>query len=450
MYVLMTVAIHMNHNCLLDYVSKWFTIHFVPNWYYIFFLGLNTCVGRANYESFFRTLQSLFLMEIIHFFSHLILISTFFQDNEKLQDRIQFLYPNISVYVPFVFWIFFLIFNCMALLLLGQLYAFHSMLQIRNLTTYEHIVQDYRNQRSLTRRLNDMEAERAESIIRAQSQQKTSKVMQLKIGKFCRERGFPYFDIMRVPPEPEEPDPEAGFANIFGKTASPDSVDNYDESHNNYEDNNHNDTDSNVNDVVEMTEYEIHGGNHDGANGSAKDSSNDQNDNDENQKKEGGEKQITTTYDVDQSMHSNTTRSIRSSRSKNEIHDIMYDGDLQQPPNYVELTMTGQNDYYSGAEGSVVIDDGGDRDRIGEQSNDPIGLDTTTSRYEDDDDEEGGEDEEDAVDGLFIDDLDDMSHKSGCSVRSYRSGRSGRSGRSSKSGRTGSKLTGSERDLTAF
>ena len=152
---------------------------------------------------------------------------------------------------------------------------------------------------------------------------------------------------------------------------------------------------------------------------------------------------------VDKSIHSNTTRSIRSTKDKNEFHDIVLNGDQQQPPDYVELTMTGQNACYSGADGAVVINDSNeDHDGIVEYSSVTGGLDTTTSQYYDED-EEGDDNEEDAVDAIFIDDPDDMSHRSGCSTRSYRSTRSGRS---SKSGRNGSKkkLTGSERDLTAF
>jgi hypothetical protein len=400
-------------------------------------------------------------MEILHLLSHLILISTFFQDNEELKYRIKYVYANMSVYVPFAIWIFFLVFNCMALLLLGQLYIFHTMLQVRNLTTYEHIVQDYRNQRNVARRLNDMEAERAESIIRAQSQHNTTKVIQLKVGKFCRERGMPYLDIMRLPPEPEEPDPEAGFANIFGKNEEPDSVEpdseHNNESHHNYQDNNGTENNNYVNDytndAVEMTDYDNADAIHDGENGDDKDDNDDNNNSSQRKKnskydRESGDgNKNKSTYDVDESMRSNTTRSIRTSTSKHEIHDIMYDGDQQQPPNYVELTMSGQNDYYTETEGVVVDEDNGDHDGTGEERNVAGGLDASTSQYYDEDEQED-ENEEDAVDGLFIDDPDDMSHKSGCSGRSYRSGRSGRSGRSSKSGRAGSKLT--ERDLTAF
>ena len=367
--------------------------------------------------------------------SHLILISTFFQDDGKLKDRIYSIYPYTSVYAPFAVWIFFLVFNCTALLLLGQLYVFHTMLQNRNLTTYEHIVQDYRTQRSIARRLEDMEAERAESIVRAQSEHDTTKVIQLKMGKFCREHGMPYFDIMHLPPEP---DPEAGFANIFGESAAPDPVDN---GHQNFQNDITNEKDidiiDDIDDEVEVTDY----ANHD-----------DNNQNGENDH-ERGENQNNTLVDTDISIRSNTSRSNRTSKSKNELHDIMYDGDQQQPPNYVELTLSGKNDYYDEAENDV-----GGQDGAAEHDDVAGGLDTSASQYYDEDEVDGDGDgqeyddeqasDEDAVDGIFIDYPDDVSHKSGCSGRSLRSVRSGRSGRSSKSGRTGSKLA--DRDLTAF
>jgi hypothetical protein len=382
--------------------------------------------------SFFRTLQSLFLMEILHFVSHFILLIVFFQGNDEGKERIRFIYPNTSIYLPLAVWIFFTIFNGIALALLGQLYVFHTLLQIRNLTTYEHIVQDYRNQRNLTRRLNDLEAERAEAIIRAQSTHDKMKVMRLRIGGFCRKRGLPYFDTLKLPPEPEEPDPEAGFANIFGTSAARDvsndvgnNVDSYD-----YEN-------ENGNDGVEMIDND--------GNSNCEYNGNEDKSENNNDYIEYAAQNIRNGYNVDSSHHttrsnqtSKTERSNRTSTSKKatDLHDIMYDG--EQPPNYVEVEMSGQHDYSLEAVGSTSVDDGDTHNLDRENMN--IGGDNTD--YQDDNDD----DDEVAVDGIFIDDPDDRSYKSGCSARSYRSGRSGRS---SKSGRTG-KLANGERDLTAF
>jgi hypothetical protein len=79
-------------------------------------------------------------MEMIHFISQLYLIVNFLNDGDlsTTRQRIRDVYPNLSIYFPFAVWIFFIIFNVLALILLGQLYIFHTVLQYRNLTTYEH------------------------------------------------------------------------------------------------------------------------------------------------------------------------------------------------------------------------------------------------------------------------------------------------------------------------
>ena len=110
----------------------------------------------------------------------------------------------------------------------------------------------------------------------------------------------------------------------------------------------------------------------------------------------------TMILDVDESMRSGTR--------KNELHDVMFDsGEQQQPLNYVELTMSGKNDYYNTeTESEVVINYGGDHDGVGEEGNVAGGLNASTSQYYDDDEDEQVDDnEEDAVDGIFIDDPDD-------------------------------------------
>jgi hypothetical protein len=362
-------------------------------------------------------------MEMIHFISQLYLIVNFLNDGDlsTTRQRIRDVYPNLSVYFPFAVWIFFIIFNVSALILLGQLYIFHTVLQYRNLTTYEHIVQDFRVQRSLARRKGDLDAERMETIMRAQEHRQTLKVWQLQLGGFCREIGCSYLDPLKLAPEPDEPDPEAGFANVLGSSSYGGETDN--------------------NDVKEYPD-QLYGADYD----------------DDENYDEGGE----VTDNADQDRSENSTRSITVSQQndgndegekpdetkaitvseQNGDSDGHTQGDTNDvtqqqeytPTEYVEMSMSREGD-------GVVIDDALD---------DTCNLDLSNNdEAADDNDSEDNEYNE--VQEVFLDEPDDRSHKSGCSGRSgrsYRSGRSARSGRSSKSGR--STHLGGDRDLTLF
>jgi hypothetical protein len=392
-------------------------------------------------------------MEVIHVISHFILIISFFHDDgEIVKDRIHDVYPNISIYAPIVIWILFFIFNCIALLLLGQLYIFHTLLQQRNLTTYEHIVQEYRNQRTMSRRMNELEAERSESIIRAQSQQLQLKVLQLQVGRFCRQIGLPYCDILRLPPEPVEPDPEAGFANIFGNTNHnvDDDGDDYDNTNNNHVDLDNNEHYELGNDeVVEITDYnEYNDGNENQEVSDVVDKNDtcvdvDDDDDDDNNNKNRNNNNDT---DVDRSQHSSSSKQKPQQEREIVIHN------KKKRLDYVELTMSGQNDYANNNVTVVVNNDDNDNNNVEyntvtiNDSNNSNNLDMCHSNYDDED----NMDNDDEVDGIFIEN-DDRSYKSGCSGRSYRSGRSGRSSKSGKPGKLINSGTNSgEQDLTAF
>jgi hypothetical protein len=314
-------------------------------------------------------------MELVHSVSQLYLIIDFFVNGEfgDTQSRIRQIYPGMSVYAPLGVWIGFASFNVLALLLLGQLYVFHSLLQRRNLTTYEHILQDFKAQRSLARRQGDLEALRMESITRALGQKDHLRVLRLRCGGVCRQVGCPYLDPLTLALEPEEPDPEAGFANALGG----DYVE---------EDLNHtNDPIQEYVDAAADYEDEVVPDATDDADGDIVDRDADANPDDH-----------------DTSDPPETSESHHETEQPEDV----------SPTEYVETSMSGD-----GAVGVVVGD--AEYDQYLEQEN--VGGDL-------EDDESDGTEEE------FIDEPDDLSQRSGCSGRSYRSGRSGQS---SKSGRTG-------------
>jgi DHHC palmitoyltransferase len=340
-------------------------------------LGLNTCIGRANYESFFRTLQSLFAMELVHSISQIYLIIDFFHGDYfgDTQTRIRQIYPKMSIYAPLGVWIAFLSFNVLALILLGQLYVFHSVLQSRNLTTYEHILQEFRAQRSLARRMGDVEAIRMESITRAQGQKDSVRVFRLRCGGFCRQIGCAYLDPLKLAPEPEEPDPEAGFANALGGD--------YVEDLNQTNDDENEKVNGATVDDDELVPDATYVPNGDKAERDA--------------------------------INARTPNDHKASdqREASESHDIT--PEELSPTEFVETS--------NGGDGALgVVDSDAEYDNYLEHEN--VGVDV------DDDDDDGTEDE-------FIDEPDDLSARSGCSGRSYRSGRSGRSSKSGRSRRLG-------------
>ena len=179
-------------------------------------LGLNTCIGSANYTYFYRTMLLLLIMELSHFVIQLVLLIDSFTGGAT-NDRVHNWLGGDggTEELQHAVWIFFLIFNSVAIILLGQLIWFHICLQRKNLTTYQFIVQDSKKKREKMRLEEDLANQRIVAVAKARRENKPLEAMRLQMGGCCRTTGCTLCDPMDLP---LPADPEAGFAAALGNT----------------------------------------------------------------------------------------------------------------------------------------------------------------------------------------------------------------------------------------
>lgn len=170
-------------------------------------MWLNTCIGERNYKHFFRCMISLFVMEVSQLgIAAGLLIDSFIGPTN---DRAEAWFGLVACRVV---WIWFIIFNIVSIILIGQLLAFHLKLQRLRLTTYQFIVQDHREKRSLQERIDRMENQRTSMMAKAYEEKRPLEAYKLWIGRLCRNAGCGACDSMQIP---SPPDPEANFANAL-------------------------------------------------------------------------------------------------------------------------------------------------------------------------------------------------------------------------------------------
>lgn len=174
--------------------------------------GLNTCIGQANYASFFRTLLTLCVMEVMHFTVQLYLVIDIFLDGPTRQRAQSWIFGSTATVTILLF---FICFNTVSIFLIGQLLQFHRALQRNNLTTYEYIVKDHQSKRARARLAGDLESRRVVLMAEAEQENQRVTVCRLQWGGVCRQMGWAFCDPLDMP-QPVEPDPQAGFAQALG------------------------------------------------------------------------------------------------------------------------------------------------------------------------------------------------------------------------------------------
>jgi hypothetical protein len=116
----------------------------------ILLLGINTRIGQANYQSFFPNHGIDLSMELAHFIIQIALIIVMFIGDPTKDRADDWFHAGTNEFVNAVL-IVFLVFNFVAIFLIGQLLWFHSGLQRENLTTYKYIVRDHQRKRDKMR-----------------------------------------------------------------------------------------------------------------------------------------------------------------------------------------------------------------------------------------------------------------------------------------------------------
>jgi hypothetical protein len=198
--------------------------HFVSlvslNFLLFYISGLNTCIGQANYQSFFRTMIYIFGMELAHFIIQIALIIDIFIGGPT-KDRAGDWFNAGTNEVVIAVLIVFLVFNSVSVFLIGQLLWFHSGLQRENLTTYKYIVRDHQRKRDKMRLEGEIMQLRHTEMAKAQQQGKKFTVFRLEMGDRCRQFGFSSCDPLNVPKvNTSDADPENGFGAALGPSLS--------------------------------------------------------------------------------------------------------------------------------------------------------------------------------------------------------------------------------------
>ncbi len=162
-------------------------------------IGLNTCVGKANYTNFFRTMISITLLLFVHGAIQLALLIDKFVGNGDTKARAESWF-QVDATIPIVAVIsIFLLFDLASFSLMFQLLTFHLKLQREGLTTYAYIVRDNQRRREKTKADNELAAKRGLEIEKAKEEGRLCHQCHLEVGGYIGSTcGVEICDPLRV------------------------------------------------------------------------------------------------------------------------------------------------------------------------------------------------------------------------------------------------------------
>ena len=161
--------------------------------------GLNTCIGKANYKYFFRTIVATLFMYATHLAVQLGLVIDIYLGGQTQQRAEE--WPSVTV--SKIVMIAFIVLDAIFIILVGQLVLFHMMLQRKGLTTYQYIIKDHQKRRELTNTLEQLESKRIAAMAAAREEGRTCYAEGLRAGRLFRELGCVVCDPLQ--PEKEQP-----------------------------------------------------------------------------------------------------------------------------------------------------------------------------------------------------------------------------------------------------
>ncbi len=177
----------------------------------LFFIstGLNTCVGKANYKYFFRTMLYINSLLLVQLSIQIAIICDIYVgemiglggSRQRAEE-----WFGVGTPIPVVaIMAFFAFLNLASLSLIGQLLFFHLKLQKDGISTYEFILRDNRKRREKTAKLNELKVRRKTEIAKAKEEGKSFRVMQLQHGEFFRDKcGLTRCDPLSLEDDDEE------------------------------------------------------------------------------------------------------------------------------------------------------------------------------------------------------------------------------------------------------
>lgn len=179
--------------------------------FFVFFMftGLNTCVGKANYKYFFRTLLFINSLLFVQLSIQIAIICDIYigemiglgGSRQRAEEwfGVGSPIPVVAIMAVFAF------LDVASLSLIGQLLLFHLKLQKEGISTYEFILRDNRKRREKTAKLNELKVRRKTEIAKAKEEGKGFRVMRLQNGEFYRDKlGLACCDPLSLEDDDEE------------------------------------------------------------------------------------------------------------------------------------------------------------------------------------------------------------------------------------------------------
>ena len=149
--------------------------------------GLNTCVGKANYSYFFRTMTCITGLLLVQSVIQIALVLDIYLGNGASKQRSEEWFNADATIAVVVVMSTFVVCDLVALTLIVQLLVFHIKLQRDGLSTYQFIVQDNQRRREQTRLENDLQHRRTLAISKATEDGNGYLVFRLRSGRFLRQ-----------------------------------------------------------------------------------------------------------------------------------------------------------------------------------------------------------------------------------------------------------------------
>lgn len=147
--------------------------------------GLNTCVGKANYQYFLLTMLYITAMLVVHCFIQIALIIDIFMGGSTKQRADEWFETKSPSTIAGVY-IGFVVFDLICLSLILQLLQFHVMLRKEGLTTYRYIVRETQRKREKTNQEQARKNQRMLAMGKANDEGNTCLALRLRLGETCQ------------------------------------------------------------------------------------------------------------------------------------------------------------------------------------------------------------------------------------------------------------------------
>lgn len=161
--------------------------------------GLNTCVGKANYSCFFRTMVCITCLLVVHSAAQIALVLDIYLGSGASKQRSEEWFNADATIAVVVVMSTFVVCDLIALALIGQLLAFHIKLRRAGISTYQFIVRDNQRRREQAKREGELKRRRTLAVSKATEEGNGFLVCRLQSSGLLRERcGLAFCDPLHL------------------------------------------------------------------------------------------------------------------------------------------------------------------------------------------------------------------------------------------------------------